>query len=63
MDLNDLDDNIEKSSRELVSIKRRLWKDYNEKKSSNKKIVDKKWTLPDTIFDEVNEVEVPSENE
>jgi hypothetical protein len=62
LDLNDLDD-IETSSEELSSIKSRLFKDFNEDKPSNKKKIDKRWTLPQAIFDEVNEVEVPSENE
>jgi len=56
---NELDGNVEKLRRDLPKLKKKLWEEYDDKKSSN----DPKWTQPDSIFDEVNEVEVPSENE
>jgi len=55
--LFDLNELVEKLRRDLPKLKKRLWEEYDDKKSSN----DPKWTQPDTIFDEVNEV--PSENE
>jgi hypothetical protein len=56
---NELDGNVGKLRRDLPKLKKKLWEEYDDKKSSK----DPKWTQPDTIFDEVNKVEVPSENE